>query len=40
MGKIFESLKDSLYDEISNVKSIEEMPKRFYRRFFETCYHG
>lgn len=35
MGKIFESLKNSLYDEISNVKSIEEMPKDFTENFLK-----
>ena len=33
MGKLFENLKDSLYEEISNVKSIEHMPKNFIENF-------
>jgi len=33
MGKIFETLKNSLYDQISNVKSIEHMPKDFTEDF-------
>ncbi|MBU3142497.1 VWA-like domain-containing protein [Clostridium sp. CF012] len=35
MGKIFESLKNSLYDEISNVKTIENMPKDFNEDFLK-----
>ena len=35
MGKHFDSLKNSLYDEISNVKSIEEMPKDFIGDFLK-----
>ncbi len=35
MGKKFESLKNSLYDEITNVKSIEEMPKDFIEDFLK-----
>ncbi|MGK0466652.1 vWA domain-containing protein [Clostridium sp.] len=35
MGKKFETLKSSLYDEISNVKSIEDMPKNFIEDFFK-----
>jgi predicted metal-dependent peptidase len=35
MGKLFESLKESLYDEISNVKSIEQMPKDFKENFLK-----
>jgi predicted metal-dependent peptidase len=35
MGTNFENLKDSLYDEISNVKSIEQMPKDFIEGFLK-----
>jgi len=35
MGKIFETLKNSLYDQISNVKSIEHMPKDFTEDFLK-----
>ena len=35
MGKIFESLKNSLYDQISNIKSIENMPKDFTEDFLK-----
>ncbi|MBW9149202.1 hypothetical protein K2F40_09545 [Clostridium sp. CM028] len=35
MVKNFESLKNELYDEISNVKSIEEMPKDFVENFLK-----
>ena len=35
MGKLFENLKESLYDEISNVKSIEHMPKDFIENFLK-----
>ncbi len=35
MGKVFESLKDSLYDEISNVRAIEDMPKDFNEEFLK-----
>jgi predicted metal-dependent peptidase len=35
MGKLFENLKNSLYDEISNVKGIEEMPKDFMENFLK-----
>ncbi|MBU3189353.1 VWA-like domain-containing protein [Clostridium bowmanii] len=35
MGKIFESLKSSLYDEISNVKIDENMPKNFNEDFLK-----
>ena len=35
MGTNFENLKDSLYDEISNVKSIEQMPKDFMQDFLK-----
>ncbi|MFT5872821.1 MAG: putative metal-dependent peptidase [Clostridium sp.] len=35
MGKIFESLKNSLYDEISNVKTIEQMSKSFTEDFLK-----
>lgn len=35
MGISFENLKDSLYDEISNVKSIEQMPKDFIENFLK-----
>jgi len=35
MGKIFESLKNSLYDQISNVKSMEHMPKDFTEDFLK-----
>jgi len=33
MGKNFENLKSALYDEISNVKTIEDMPKKFTEDF-------
>jgi len=33
MGRKFESLKNNLYDEISNVKSIKDMPKDFTEDF-------
>ena len=35
MAKNFESLKSALYDEISNVKTIEQMPKDFIEDFFK-----
>ena len=35
MGTNFENLKDSLYDEISNVRSIDAMPKNFIEDFFK-----
>ena len=35
MGKNFESLKNELYDEISNVKSINQMPTNFTQDFLE-----
>lgn len=35
MGKIFETLKNSLYEEISNVKSIGDMPKDFTEDFLK-----
>ena len=35
MGKIFETLKNSLYDQISNVTSIENMPKDFTEDFLK-----
>ncbi|MCB2290533.1 VWA-like domain-containing protein [Clostridium sp. CS001] len=35
MGISFDNLKDSLYDEISNVKSIEKMPKDFTENFLK-----
>jgi len=35
MGKIFETLKSSLYEEISNVKSIGEMPVDFTENFLK-----
>lgn len=35
MGISFENLKYSLYDEISNVKSIEQMPKDFTENFLK-----
>lgn len=35
MGKVFETLKGSLYDEISNVKTIENMPKDFNEDFLK-----
>jgi len=35
MGKRFESLKNDLYNEISNIKSIKDMPKSFTEDFLE-----
>ncbi len=35
MGKAFEILKNSLYDEISNLKSIEHMPRNFTEDFLK-----
>jgi predicted metal-dependent peptidase len=35
VGKNFEILKNTLYDEISNVKTIEDMPKNFTEDFFK-----
>lgn len=35
MGTNFENLKNSLYDEISNVKSIDQMPKDFIEGFLK-----
>lgn len=35
MVKNFESLKNALYDEVSNVKSIEHMPKNFEKDFLK-----
>jgi predicted metal-dependent peptidase len=35
MGKVFEGLKSVLYDEISNVRSIGDMPKDFSKDFLE-----
>lgn len=35
MGKNFEVLKSALYDEISNVKAIEDMPKNFSEDFLK-----
>ncbi|MBZ9636820.1 VWA-like domain-containing protein [Clostridium sp. FP1] len=35
MGKVFENLKNSLYDQISNLKRIEDMPKDFNEEFLK-----
>lgn len=35
MGKTFETLKNSLYDEISNLKRLEDMPKEFTEDFMK-----
>ena len=40
MGKNFENLKSELYDEISNVKSLKDMPSDFTTRFFGARYNG